>query len=248
MPIIPGVADGSRGEACYAGAMIAFRPFVVLGLVWCGCASEYALVKRRDAIRAQRAQLAAPPADLDTFRSAEPFVGGLRWGMTRAEVQSVRGAPTFEAEGTLGYLEEAGPLTLVFFEGHLAQLKRFPPQSLSLIEQALTAEWGPPASDYDQASELEAARTRDAALTVTGLTLSALTSTRDTLLWFLPGEERSLALAQRTRGDKPSRLTTWATKETSVYLAAFPGSGPEVTLISAHLGPSLVHQREAAAH
>lgn len=217
----------------------------LLSLTFCfSCASSQdALVKRRDAIRAQRAQLDAPPPA--SYRS-EAEVAGLRWGMTLDEVIAARGQPAFQGEGTAGYLDAQGPFTLFFFDGHLAQLKRYPPQPLPEVERGLTAAWGAPASVVDQSSELDAARGRDSALTATGLTLSILSGSPTSILWFLPGEERRLAQAQRTRGDRPARLVTWASKETSVYMAAWPGSVPEVTLISAQLGPAFVHQREAA--
>jgi hypothetical protein len=238
--------------------------FGVVVFVVSGCASQEALVKRRDEVRSYNAQT---PVDLAQVRSNEG-VRGATWGMTIDEVIALRGQPNDRAENALMYVEtidgQSVPSTYLFLDGHLAEVKsRFDAdlQPSPRLFQALKLKWGEPVSDFDKEAShgeaIDSARGWDlisAGIGATLLTAAAIASGGRAHgsgyypWWFGPtaGNRQLIEHAMKTQA-MPARDVVWATKDSDVHLVTLDSGLSEVTWASKPLGRRLVSQQMSAA-
>jgi hypothetical protein len=229
-----------------------------------GCASQDALVKRREEIRGYNAQ---SPVDLAKVRSNEG-VRGATWGMTVDEVIALKGEPNERAPNALMYLEQidgqAVPSSWLFLDGHLAQVKsRFDAdlQPSARLVAALKLKWGEPLRDFDKATShqeaVDSARRWD--LISAGIGASLLTTAAIAgggrvhgaghyPGWFGP-ERGDRALIEHSLQSQamPARDVVWATHDSEVHLVTLDSGLSEVTWGSKPLGRRLVSQQMSAA-
>jgi len=236
----------------------------VVVVVVSGCASQDALVKRREEVRGYNAMI---PVEATKVRSSEG-VRGATWGMTVDEVIAVKGQPAEQGPGALMYLEQidgqAVPSTYLFFEGRLAQVKsRFDGdlQPSPRLISALTLKWGQPLKDFNKQAAhdeaIDSARRWDLISAGIGASLAATAAiasqgrfhgSGNYPWWYGPAEGNRELIAHALKTQSlPARDVIWVTRDSEVHLVTLDSGVSEVTWSSKPLGRRLVAQQMSAA-